>query len=70
MTALDWAPWLGCPSCPELWEASEADADATLSDLREHIEVKHTRYDRPAAMALLAKARPLTNEQAARMQSR
>lgn len=57
---------LGCPSCTYMIEVSEEDPDCTLSDLVEHILVKHAGYDQRRAMAMLAGARELTETQAAR----
>lgn len=57
---------LGCPSCRYFVEVSEEDADASLSELGNHIFGKHAGYDRGETNRLLAKARELTEEEALR----
>lgn len=54
---------LGCPSCRYFVEVSEEDADASLSELGDHI-FGHACYDRGETNRLLAKARELTEEEA------
>ena len=63
MTYLPYA--LGCPSCPHYVEVSEEDADASLSELYDHIFSKHAGYDRAKVGPLLAQARKLTEAEAA-----
>jgi hypothetical protein len=56
---------LGCPSCRYFVEVSEEDADASLSELGNHIFGKHVGYDRAETNQLLAKAYELTEAEAA-----
>ena len=57
---------IGCPRCREWMEVSEVDADATLSEMREHLFVRHAGYRHDAVGPLLAKVTELTRNQAAR----
>lgn len=57
---------LGCPKCTYWVEVSEEDADASLSELSDHIFSKHAGYRRDVSMRILAGARELTAAQAAR----
>jgi len=58
---------VGCPSCDFYVEVSEADPDASLSELSRHIRRFHVRGSQGADWAnkLLAKARELTEEEVA-----
>lgn len=51
---------LGCPDCPYYVEVSTEDADASLSELGDHVFARHANYQRDQANEILARAVPLT----------
>jgi hypothetical protein len=57
---------LGCPECPYYVEVSEVDPDASLSELHGHILGGHAAHSFEIADQMLAKARELTEAEAAR----
>lgn len=56
---------LGCPSCPYWVQVSKEDADASLSDLANHIFWKHAPHNHEESDRLLALAVELTKSKAA-----
>lgn len=62
--SLDLPYALGCPSCRYFVEVSEEDADASLSELGNHIFGGHAGHDRAETNRLLALARELTEAEA------
>ncbi len=63
MTALPYA--LGCPSCTHRIVVSPDDPDASLSEMFEHIYPAHGDYNPTRTYELLAKARELSEKEAA-----
>lgn len=55
---------LGCPSCRYYVEVSKDGADASLSDLADHIFWKHAPHNHEQSGQLLAKAVELTEAEA------
>jgi hypothetical protein len=64
MTDLPYA--LGCPSCTHFEVVSEADPDASVSELSSHIFNRHADYDYRKTNELLNQARDLTEMEVAR----
>jgi hypothetical protein len=56
---------LGCPSCRHFEVVSEADPDASLSELASHIFGNHGCYEPALTHQMLAKASELTEAEAA-----
>lgn len=62
MTDLPYA--IGCPSCRHFEVVSEADPDASLSELGSHIFGAHACYEPALTNQMLAQARELTQAEA------